>query len=181
MASKYGFATVQEREDERKRGEAADDMLREKRRGISDATAERIGPIIRECLAEFFRSLGLSTVDYTGEDQPALFKEDYGIQGHTWKASSWKKTGTHSDYRTDGVHLLAEHTAYTITVSMAITNDGLPLLRIGDYAASKLVGGTPVAASNFALEIPSQLERALEAKTGIKPVGLAEYSAALVN
>ncbi len=159
----------------------AANALREKRRQIADATVERIGPIIRDCLTDYFHGLGLSTIDYTGEDHAALFKEENGIQGHVWQASSWKKTGTHSDYRSDGVHLLPEHTAYSIAVSLVIDKDGLPLLHIGDYSASKLVGGKPVAASQFSLEVPSALEGVLQARTGIKPVGLAEYSAAQGN
>ncbi|MGE5263850.1 MAG: hypothetical protein ACM3S0_10740 [Acidobacteriota bacterium] len=181
MASRYGFETEQERESTKKRDEQTESAQREKRKQISDATAQRIGQAIRDSLAEYFRSMGLSTVDATGAEQVALFKEETGIKEHTWTAGSRKKTGTHTEYRADGVHVLDEHTAYTITVSLAVNRDGLPLLYIRDYATSKLVGGMPVAASKFLLEIPSQLKAILENNTGIRQVRLSEYLAALDN
>jgi hypothetical protein len=175
VASRYGFLTQQEREDAKKTAADAETVLREKRRQISDATVQRIGPIIRESLAEYFRSMGLRKADSTGEEQAALFNEQDDIKGHSWKAWSWKKTGTHSDYRADGVHMLDEQTAYSIVVSLVINKDGLPLLYIGDYVRSKLVDGKPVAASEFSLEIPSQLAQALENKTGIKLVDRVKF------
>ncbi len=181
MASRYGFLTQQEREDEKKIAAEAQTVLRERRRQISDATVQKIGPVIRESLTEYFRSMGLSKTDSAGEDQAALFKEEDGIKGHSWKAWSWKKTGTHSDYRADGVHVLDEQTAYSIVVSLVINKDGLPLLYIGDYVRSKLVGGTPVAASEFSLDIPSQLAQTLENKTGVKQVDRVKFLAAQDN
>jgi hypothetical protein len=173
--SKYGFQTEQEREAQRKNEEEAARPLREKRTQIILATAQRIGPVIRDSLTEYFRSMNLSIADDTGAEHVALFKEEAGVRGYTWKAWSRIKTGTHSDYQADGVHLLDEHTAYTITISLVVNRDGLPLLHIGDYVRSKLVGGVPIIASNFPLEIPSQLAEALESRTGIQQVGLAEY------
>ncbi len=175
MASRYGFLTQQEREDEQKSVAGAQTALREKRRQIADATVQRFGPVIKESLVEYFRSMGLSAVDKSGEKQVALFQEENGIQGHTWRASSQIKTGTHSDYRPDGVHILDEQTAYSIVVSLVINKNGLPLLYIGDYVRSKLVDRKPVAASEFSLEIPSQLVQALENKTGIKLVDRVNF------
>ncbi len=168
MASRYGFLTQQEREDEKRNTAQAVDLLREKRRQISDAMVQRIGSIIRESLAEYFRSMGLSIVDGTGEEQVAIFQEETGKHGYTWRARSRIKTGTHSDYRADGVHILDEHTAYSITVSLAVDKDGQPLLYVGDYVRSKLVGEKPVAASDFTLEIPGRLAQTLGDKTGIR-------------
>ncbi len=175
MASRYGFLTQQEREEEKKRAAEDEAVLRAKRRQVSDATVQNIGPVIRASVAEFFHSMGLSTVDDTGVEQVALFQEKNGDKGHTWRAWSRIKTGTHSDYRADGVHVLDEQTAYSITVSLVINKDGLPLLYVGDYTKSKLVGGTPVPASDFALEIPSRLTQALENKTGIKLVDRVKF------
>lgn len=175
MASRYGFLTQQERENEKRRAAEAETILRERRRQVSDATVQRIGPILRESLAEYFRSIGLSAADDTGKEQAALFQEEDGIKGHTWIARSMKKTGTHSEYRTDGVHVLDEHTAYTLTVCLVVDRDGQPLLHIRDYTTSKLVGGAPVAASKFSLEIPDELGRVLESKTGIRHVPLGEF------
>ncbi|MCL4487478.1 MAG: hypothetical protein M1132_06525 [Chloroflexi bacterium] len=179
--SRYGFQTVQERETEQKNEEEAGRPLREKRTRIAVETAQRIGPLIRDSLAEYFRSMNASTVDDTGAEQVALFKEEAGIRGHTWTAWSKIKTGIHSDYRADGVHLLDEETAYTITVSLVVNHDGLPLLHIGDYARSKLVGGSPVVDSHFLMEIPSQLAGVLETETGIKQVSRAEFLDAQVH
>ncbi len=175
MASRYGFLTEQERENEKKRAAEAEAILRGKRRQISEATVQKIGPVIRSSLAEYFHSMGLSTVDDTGKEQVALFQEKNGDKGHTWRAWSRIKTGTHSDYRADGVHVLDEHTAYSITVSLVVNKQGLPLLYIGDYVRSKLVGGTPVPASDFSLEIPSRLVQALENKTGITLVDRVKF------
>lgn len=175
MASSYGFLTQQEREDEKKSVAGAQTALREKRRQIADATVQRIGPVIKESLVEYFRSMGLSAVDNSGKNQVALFQEENGIKGHTWRASSQIKTGTHSDYRADGVHVLDEHTAYSITVSLVVNKDGQPLLYIGDYVRSKLVDGKPVAASDFTMEIPSQLAQALESRTGVKLVDRVRF------
>ncbi len=181
MASTLQFETEPEKENERKRRAEGVRALREKRKQISDATAQRIGPAIRDSLTEYFRSMGLSTVDDIGEEHIVLFKEEDGIKEHTWRAWSRKKTGTHSEFRTDGVHLLDEHSAYTITVSLVVDKDGVPLLHLGNYVRSKLVGGTPVIASDFKLEIPGQLGEVLQNKTGIKSVGLGEYLAAQDN
>lgn len=175
MASRYGFLTQQEREDEKKSVAGSQTVLREKRRQIADATVQRFGPVIKESLVEYFRSMGLSAVDHSGEKQVALFQEENGIKGHTWTASSQIKTGTHSDYRPDGVHVLDEQAAYTITVSLVVDKDGLPLLHIGHYARSRLVGGAPVAASEFTMEIPGQLVQILQAKTGIQPVDRVKF------
>lgn len=166
MALKFGTETEQERKE---------------RQQISDATAQRIGPLVRDGIVAYFRSLGLSTIDDAGAEQVALFKESTGIKGHTWTGWSRKKTGTHSEYCSDGVHVLDEHTAYTITVSLVVCQDGVPLLHVGDYTRSKLVGGSPVIASNFDLEVPSQLAAALETTTGIKQVGEAEFLRAQVR
>lgn len=173
--SRYGFQTQQERETQRKNEEEAGRPLREKRAQIAIATAQRIGPIIRDSLTEYFRSMNLSTVDAAGAEHVALFKEEPGLTGYTWTAWSSIKTGTHSDYQADGVHLLDEHTAYTITIFLVVNRDGLPLLHIGDYVRSKLVGGVPIIASNFLLETPGQLAGLLETRTGIRQVGLDEY------
>lgn len=174
-ASRYGFQTQQERETQTKNEEEAGRPLLEKRAQIAIATAQRIGPVIRDSLTEYFRSMNLSIVDDTGAEHVALFKEQAGLKGYTWTAWSRIKTGTHSDYQADGVHVLDEHTAYTITISLVVNRDGLPLLHIGDYVRSKLVGGLPIMASNFPLEIPGQLAGVLETRAGIRQVGLAEY------
>jgi hypothetical protein len=181
MASTLRFETQPEKENERKGRAEAQSALREKRRQILNATATQIGPAVRDSLTEYFSSMGLCTVDDTGEEHVALFKEEEGIKGHTWRAWSMKKTGTHSEYRTDGVHLLDEHSAYTITVSLVVNSEGVPLLHLGNYTKSKLVGGAPVIASDFGLEIPSQLGEVLQNRTGIKLVGLGEYLAARDN
>jgi hypothetical protein len=181
MASRYGFETEQERQATKKRDEQTESADRDKRKLVADTTALRIGSIVRDGIAAYFRSLGLSTVDDSGAKQVALFKEANGNQGHTWTAWSRIKTGTHTDYRTDGAHVLEEYTAYTITVSLVVDQDGLPLLYIGDYARSKLVGDSPVIASKFLLDIPSQLAGALEKNTGIKQVSRAEFLRAQVQ
>ncbi len=175
MASGYGFLTQQERETEKRDAAEAVALVREKRRQVSDAVVERIGPIIRESLAEYFTSMGQSVIDHAGQKQPASFKEVSGIRGHTWGASSQIKTGTHSDYQPDGVHVLDEVTAYKITVSLAVDQDSQPLLYVGDYVRSKLVGNVPVAASDFPMAIPSSLAQALENKTGIKVVDRVKF------
>lgn len=154
---------------------------REGRQQILDATAQRIGPIIRECLSYYFTSLGLSVTDEAGQEHPARFVENDGSQGYAWQASSRKKTGSHSDYRADGVHLLDEHTAYVITVFLVVNQSLTPLLYIGKYIRSKLTGGTPVIASEFQLETPVPLAEALAAKTGCKVVGMAEYLSARIS
>jgi hypothetical protein len=175
MASQYGFLTQQERDEEKKKAAEDEAVLRAKRRQVADATVQDIGPLIRASVAEYFRSMGLSTVDDTGAEQVALFEEKNADKGHIWRAWSQIKTGTHSDYRADGVHVLDELTAYSITVSLVVSRDGAPLLYVGDYVRSKLVGGTPVPASDFALEIPSRLTQALENKTGIKLVDRVKF------
>lgn len=175
MASRYGFLTQQEREDAKQTAAETETVLREKRRQVSDATVQRIGPVIRSSLAEYFQSMGLSTADHAGHEQVALFQDENGIKGHTWRASSRIKTGTHSDYRADGVHVLDEHTAYSITVCLVVNKDGLPLLYLGDYVRSKLVDGKPVTASDFTMEIPNQLAQALESKTGVKLVDRVRF------
>lgn len=181
MASRYGLETELERARRKQRETETASALRDKRRQIVEATAHSVGAVIRDIFAEHFHGMGLSTIDETGAEQVALFKEETGVKGHTWTAWSQKKTGTHTEYRADGAHVLDEHTAYTITVSVVVNRDGMPLLRILDYAASKLVGGTPVAASTFSLEIPAALARELEDKTGIRQVGLGEYLGAQDN
>ena len=122
-----------DRENDRKNGDAEESGRRETRRRALEETVQRVGPVIRETFVEYFRSQGLSTVDYTGDEQVALFKEETGSKEHTWKASSWKKTGTHTEYRADGAHQLDEHTAYTITVSVIVTPENVPLLHFGVY------------------------------------------------
>lgn len=151
------------------------------RLSVLKATATKIGPVVRDCLSDYFASLGLLMTDEAGGEHPALFQEADGPQGHMWQASSRKKTGSHSDYRADGVHLLDEHTAYTITVFLVVDKNGVPLLHIGKYIRSKLMGGTPVIASEFQLETPAPLVQALAAKTGCKMVGPAEYQAARIS
>jgi hypothetical protein len=174
-ASKYGFQTEQERERDRSSGEAEASARQANRKQILEATVQKIGPVIRDCLVEFFRGMHLSTVDFTGEEQVALFKEEPGSKHHSWKASSWKKTGTHTEYRADGAHLLDEHTAYTITVILLVNPDNVPLLHMGEYTASKLVGKIPTIASSFSMEVPSQLKDRLGDKTGIRLADNAEY------
>lgn len=181
MRSKYGFQTDQEREEDKKGGDAEATARRETRKHVLDATAQKIGPVIRDCLAGYFASLGLSMVDDAGQARAALFQEDDGIKGHSWKASSRIKTGSHSDYRADGVHVLDEHTVYTITVYLVVNYDNLPLLYIGDYTRSKLMGGTPVIASDFKLDVPAALAGTLASQTGIKQVGFVEFQAAQLN
>lgn len=154
---------------------------RESQLNIQRATTEKISPIVRDCLSDYFASLGLGMTDEAGQEHPALFQESDGPQGHTWQASSRKKTGSHSDYRADGVHLLDEHTAYTITVFLVVNRSEVPLLYIGQYIRSKQVGGTPVVASEFQLEAPASLAEALAAKTGCKIVGRVEYQAARIS
>ncbi len=170
------FQTERSTENAGKRDEAG--ASKEQRKQISAATVEKIGPVIRECLSDYFASLGLSMQDGTGQERSALIQEDDGVKGHSWRAWSRKKTGSHSDYRADGVHLLDEHTAYTITVYLVVDRNNAPLLYIGPYIRSKLVGGVAVVASDFQLEVPAPLKVALGTKTQIKLGELAEYQAA---
>jgi hypothetical protein len=81
MASRYGFLAQQEREDAKMTSAEAETILREKRWPISETTLQRIGPVIRESLAEYSRSTGLSKADSAGEEQAALFREEDGIKG----------------------------------------------------------------------------------------------------
>ena len=164
-----------DRENDRKNGDAEESARRETRRRTLEETVQRVGPVIRETFVEYFRSQGLSTVDYTGDEQVAIFKEETGSKEHTWKVSSWKKTGTHTEYRSDGAHQLDEHTGYTITISVIVTPENVPLLHFGEYTTSKLVGRKPITASNFSMEVPSRLKELLRDKTGIKPAETAEY------
>lgn len=181
MVSKYGFQSEQEREEEKRIKAAAESALRDKRKQVSSETVQRIGAVVRDCLAEYFSTLGLGAQDESGQAQAARFEEVDGIKGHTWKARSWKTTGTHSEYRADGVHALEEQTAYSITVMLVVNRDCLPLLRVGDFSRSRLVGGKPIPASDFRLDIPRELVTALEVRTGIKQAGVAEYLRAQDN
>ncbi|MCL4486788.1 MAG: hypothetical protein M1570_01495 [Chloroflexi bacterium] len=171
----------QQRVQQTESNDVAAGAQREKRKQILATTSQKIGPAVRECLSDYFASLGLSMQDGTGQERPALFQEEHGAREHTWRAWSRKKTGSHSDYRADGVHLLDEQTAYTITVLLVVDRNDVALLYIGKYIRSKFVGGTPVVASDFQMEIPAQLAGALETKTGIKVVGLAEYQDAQID
>ncbi len=173
--AKFGFQNEQERENDRKNIQAEESARREQRKQSLDQAVQQVGSIIRETLVQFFRGQGLSTVDFTGDEQFALLKEVAGNTEHTWVASSWKKTGTHTEYRADGAHLLDEHTAYTLTLSLFIDQDNLPLLYLGGYTASKLVGKKPVVASNFSTETPGQLKDLLRDKPGIRLATTAEY------
>lgn len=175
---KSGFQNEQERENDRKNIQAEGNTRREQRRQSLDQAVQQTGPVIRETLTEYFRNQGLSTVDFTGDEQFARLQELAGDAEYTWVASSWKKTGTHTEYRADGAHLLDEHTAYTITLSLFVGRDSLPLLYVRGYTASKLVGKTPVVASNFLMETPSQLQNLLRDKTGLRLATTAEYFAA---
>ncbi len=174
--STSGFQTEQEQQADRKSEQSDASARRASVKPTLEATAQRLGPIIRDSLLDFFRGLGASTVDYTGDEQVALFEEKSESKTYAWKAWSWKKTGTHTEYRPDGTHQLDEHTAYSVTVSLAVDRNGLPLLRVGEYATSKLVGKKAVVASSFAPQIPSRLQELLENRTGIK---LAETAAFL--
>lgn len=174
-AIKSGFQSDQEREDDKNAASAYATARREDRKQTLEATVQRIGPVIRNCLVEFFRGMHLSTVDYTGDEQVAVFKEETGATQHTWKARSWKKTGTHTEYRPDGAHSLDEHTAYAMTVLLFVNQDNLPLLHLADYTASKLVGKIPVIASNFSMEVPTRFKDLLRDKTGIRLAEAAEY------
>ncbi len=180
-ASQFRFQTDQERENDRKNRADAENARRERRKETVAQAVQQIGPIIRHVLGEFFRSQGLSIVDESGAEQMALFKEESGPKGHAWTAWSRIKTGTHTEYRSGAAHVLDEETVYTVTVSLVATKDGVPLLRIRDYATSKLVGGIPVTASRFPAAIPSALETLLEKNTGVRYAPLNEYLAAEDN
>lgn len=174
-ASNYGFQTEQERESERSSTDTEISERQANRREILESTAQRIGPVMRNCLVEFFRGMHLSTVDFTGDEQVAVFKEETSAARHTWKAWSWSKTGTHTEYRADGAHSLDEHTAYAMTVSLFVNRENLPLLYLADYSASKLVGKVPTIASTFSMDIPTRFKHLLQDKTGVRLADTAEY------
>lgn len=180
-ASPSGGQTRQERESDRMNSSADENARRERRAETVDQTVRQIGPTIQHTLEEFFRSQGFSIVDETGANQVALFKEERGLKGHAWTAWSRIKTGTHTEYRAGGAHVLDEETAYTVTVALVVTKDGVPLLRVRDFAASEFVGGLPVAASKFQAAVPGTLETLLEKNTGVRYVPLGEYLAAEDN
>ncbi len=180
-ASPFGGQARPEREKDGKNSSAEENARREHRAETVDKTVRQIGPIVQHVLGEFFRSQGFSIADENGAEQAALFKEETRVKGHAWTAWSRIKTGTHTEYRAGGAHVLDEQTAYTVTVALVVTKDGVPLLRIRDYATSKLVGGMPVAASRFQAAIPATLETLLEKNTGVNYVSLKEYLAAEDN
>lgn len=174
-AFKSGLTAEPGREGDKDDREAAAAVRRQAHAQTLATTLQRISPAVRDCVIEFFRGMHLSTTDFTGNEQVAAFKEEMGATQHTWKAWSWKKTGTHTEYRSDGAHSLDEHTAYAMTISLFVNQDNLPLLHVGEFTTSKLVAKMPVIASSFSMDVPARFKDVLREKTGIRVADTTEY------
>jgi hypothetical protein len=165
MPSKFGFETEEERKAKLQKEDDKREIERQRVKMILSPTADRIGPIIREVIADFFTSMGLS-LDPKVERNARFIEKLHNVEG-SWFASSRKITDPTIFYGVPGdsyqVHIYIE---YSIQLDLKIGANYFPFLLVHNYE-SRLYNGPFPREGTTRLEVPVELKKVLEKQTGV--------------